>query len=97
MRAGSKLRSAWSEVQPSSPHHRADSEWVKTLRDALGQDVTLLGIAEQTNLMWNGATWRVAGPGDVTIYSREQTAIHHNGDRFTLGVFPQVNVSSAVQ
>jgi len=75
------------------PHHRAGSEWVKTLQGALGQDFTLLGIAEQTNLMWDGSTWRVAGPGDVTIYFREQTVIHHDGDRFTLGVFPQVNVS----
>jgi cyanophycinase len=66
------------------PHHRPGSEWVKTLRDALGQTVTLLGIAEQTNLMWDGAAWRVAGPGDVTIYLPGQTAIHHTGDVFTL-------------
>ena len=66
------------------PHHRAGSEWVKTLRDALAQDITLLGIAEQTNLMWDGSTWRVAGPGDVTIYSYGYITVHSAGDVFTL-------------
>jgi cyanophycinase len=66
------------------PHHRPGSEWVKILRDALGQRITLVGIAEQTNLIWDGAAWRVAGPGEVTIYSREQTVTHHSGDVFTL-------------
>ena len=66
------------------PHHRAGSEWVKTLQGALGQEVTLLGIAEQTNLMWDGSTWRVAGPGEVMTYSQGQIAVHPAGDVFTL-------------
>ena len=66
------------------PHHRAGSEWVKTLQRALGQDFTLLGIAEQTSLTWDGSTWRVAGPGDVTIYSHGHIAVHSAGDVFTL-------------
>lgn len=79
------------------PHHRPASGWAEQLRRELSEDFLILGIAEQTNLIWDGATWQVAGPGDVTIYSREHTVIHHNDDRFTLGVFPQVNVPPAVQ
>jgi cyanophycinase len=75
------------------PHHRPASGWAGQLHRELDQVFSILGIPEQTSLIWNGSTWQVAGPGDVTIYFREQTVIHHNGDRFTLGVFPQVNVS----
>ena len=74
------------------PHHHAGSDWVKRLGDALGGTFALLGIAEQTALIWDGAAWRTAGPGDVTIYAGEQIVIHHSGDRFVLGAFPQVNV-----
>ena len=66
------------------PHHQPGSAWVKILRDAPGESITLLGIAVQTNLIWDGAAWHVAGPGDVTIYSSGQTMIHHTGDVFTL-------------
>jgi cyanophycinase len=66
------------------PHHREGTEWVKHLRDALGDGGTMLGIAEQTALIWDVATWRVAGPGDVTIYSREQVIVYHSGDVFML-------------
>jgi cyanophycinase len=66
------------------PHHQPGSAWVKILRDAVGERMTLLGIAEQTNLIWDGTAWRVAGPGDVTIYSSGQIMVHHAGDTFTL-------------
>jgi cyanophycinase len=71
------------------PHHRAGSEWVQTLRDALGQDVTLLGIAEQTNLIWDGSTWRVVGPGEVMVYVHGQVEGHPPGVKFQI---PDVKV-----
>jgi cyanophycinase len=66
------------------PHHRAGSEWVKPLCEALGQDLTLLGIAEHTDLIWDGSTWRVAGPGDVTVYWRGQATVHRADDTCAL-------------
>ena len=77
------------------PHHHAGSDWVKRLRDALGDAFALLGIAEQTALIWDGAAWRVAGPGDVTIYADKDTVVHHHGDRYTFGDLPQVTVFPA--
>ena len=59
------------------PHHRPGSEWVKTLRDTLGNDYAILGIAEQTALIWDSATWRVAGSGDAMIYALGQIERHH--------------------
>jgi cyanophycinase len=66
------------------PHHRTGSEWVKRLQSSLDKDFAILGIAEQMALFWDGMAWRVAGPGDVTIYAGEQTVIHRPGDAFAL-------------
>jgi cyanophycinase len=77
------------------PHHRAGSEWVEHLRDALGDDGLILGIAEQTALIWNGAAWRVVGPGDVTIYSRLQTRVFRPGDKLSPDILPQLGHDNA--
>jgi cyanophycinase len=81
-----RIESALGVVKGAAviPHHQPGSAWVKILRDAVGERITLLGIPEQTNLIWDGAAWRAAGPGDVTIYASGQTMIHHAGDAFTL-------------
>ena len=86
-----RIKAALGPVKRAAviPHHRPGSEWVKTLRDALGQNVALLGIAEQTNLMWDGSTWRVAGPGEVMVYVHGQVEGHQPGVKFQI---PNVNV-----
>ena len=66
------------------PHHRPASGWAGQLRRELDQAFSILGIPEQTSLIWNGTTWQVAGPGDVTIYSQGQVAVHPPGDVFAL-------------
>ena len=66
------------------PHHLPGGEWAKQLRGALGDTLAILGIAEQTALIWDGATWRVAGPGEVTVYSHGQVTVHHPGQVFAL-------------
>lgn len=66
------------------PHHRPASGWAGQLRRELSEDFSILGIAEQTSLIWNGMTWQGAGPGDVTVYSHGQIAIHPTGDVFAL-------------
>jgi cyanophycinase len=66
------------------PHHRPGSEWVGRLRAALSDEIPILGIAEQTSLIWDGSIWRVAGPGDVTIYRRGQGVVHPPGETFAL-------------
>jgi cyanophycinase len=73
------------------PHHRPASGWARQLRRELDQAFSILGIPEQTSLIWNGATWQVAGPSDVTIYSQGQVATHAAGDVCALdGVGPNV-------
>jgi cyanophycinase len=73
------------------PHHRPASGWAEQLRRELSEDFSILGIAEQTSLIWNGMTWRVAGPGDMTVYVYGQIAVHPPGDVFALdGVSPDV-------
>jgi len=73
------------------PHHRPASGWAEQLRRELDKTFSILGIAEQTSLIWNGMTWRVAGPGDMTVYSHGQIAVHPPGDVFALdGVSPDV-------
>ena len=66
------------------PHHRPASGWAEQLRSELDKAFSILGIAEQTSLIWNGTTWQVAGPGEVTIYSHGQIAVHPTGDVFAL-------------
>ena len=66
------------------PHHRPASGWAGQLRRELDETFSILGIPEQTSLIWNGTTWQVAGPGDVTIYSQGQIAVHPTGDVFAL-------------
>jgi len=66
------------------PHHRQGSEWAQQLATALGDDYIILGIAEQTALIWDTATWRVAGPGEVTVYSRGQIRLYRPGATFEL-------------
>jgi cyanophycinase len=65
------------------PHHRPGSEWARQLATALGDDY-ILGIPEQTALIWDSATWRVAGPGEVTVYSRGQITLYRPGATFEL-------------
>jgi len=66
------------------PHHRSPSEWAEQVASALGADYSILGIAERTALIWDGAMWRVAGPGDVTVYSLGQVAVRQPGQVFAL-------------
>jgi cyanophycinase len=77
--SASRVEPGLGVVRPAAviPHHRVGSEWVERLRDALGNDYSIFGIAEQTALIWDSAGWRVAGPGGVTIYARGQIEIHH--------------------
>jgi cyanophycinase len=77
--SASRVEPGLGVVRPAVviPHHRVGSEWVERLRDALGNDYSILGIAEQTALIWDSVGWRVAGPGGVTIYARGQIEIHH--------------------
>jgi len=77
------------------PHHRPGSEWVEHLRDALGNDSIILGIVEQTALIWDGTAWRVVGPGAVTSYVGDQVVTYRPGGGFTLDVVLQVNHDSA--
>jgi len=66
------------------PHHRPGSEWVKHLREVLGEGGIILGIAEQTALIWDGARWRATGPGNVTVYASGQRTLYHSSDVFSL-------------
>ena len=66
------------------PHHRPGSAWARQVKTELG-DHTLLGIAEETALIWDGAAWQVHGPGDVVIYSQGETTSHLSGETFQLG------------
>jgi cyanophycinase len=77
--SASRVEPGLGVVRPAAvvPHHRVGSAWVERLRDALGDDYSILGIAEQTALIWDSAGWCVAGPGGVTIYARGQIEIHH--------------------
>jgi hypothetical protein len=60
------------------PHHRPNSDWVSKLRGTVGPEVSILGIAEMTALIWDGDQWRVAGPGDVTVYAQDQPKTYHS-------------------
>ena len=66
------------------PHHRPGSEWARQVTTELGGDHTLLGIAEETALIWDGAAWQVQGPGEVTVYSRGELTSHSSGEAFQL-------------
>jgi cyanophycinase len=74
------------------PHHKPGSEWVKLLQSAFNNGFSILGVAEQTALIWDGTAWHVAGPGDVTIYTHEQEVVHHPSNvRFQI---PNVKLES---
>ena len=81
-----RVESALAMVRRAAviPHHRPVTGWAGQLRSELDITFSILGIAEQTSLIWNGMTWQVAGPGDVTIYSHGQIAVHPTGDVFAL-------------
>jgi cyanophycinase len=66
------------------PHHRPGSEWARQVATASGGDHTLLGIAEETALIWDGMAWQVHGPGEVTVYSRGEITSHSSGQTFQL-------------
>jgi hypothetical protein len=66
------------------PHHRPDSEWARQVAVASGGDYVLLGIAEKTALIWDGAAWQVQGPGEVTVYSQGEITLHSSGGMFRL-------------
>jgi cyanophycinase len=75
----SRVEPALGEVKHAAviPHHKPESEWVKRLQSALDKDFAILGIAEQTALIWDGTAWRATGPGDVTIYTHGEEWVHH--------------------
>ena len=66
------------------PHHRPGSEWARQVATELGGDHTLLGIAEETALIWDGMAWQARGPGEVTVYSRGEITPYPSGAKFQL-------------
>src|SRR6185295_5996184 len=66
------------------PHHDTFGRtWAASLRKMLPQAV-LLGIDESTGMLSDAdGTWRVYGPGEVTIYDRKQVHAHPAGSVFS--------------
>jgi cyanophycinase len=46
------------------------ASWIGSALDAMDGDPLLLGIDERTAALWDGGTWRVCGPGGVTVVRR---------------------------
>ena len=61
------------------PHYDTfGHKWIESAQ-AAAPDLTLLGIDERSAAVWDGVTWRAAGPGAVTVISGAKVA------RFTSG------------
>ena len=69
------------------PHHNTFGQtWSQRLTTEL-PTVTLIGIDEQTALLDNGpkerqSSWRVYGPGHITLYKHGLVTIYGNGQQF---------------
>jgi cyanophycinase len=50
------------------PHFDTFGErWIPSAQSALGAGTLLLGVDERTAAVWSSGSWRVAGPGSVTL------------------------------
>ena len=56
--------------------------WVESARQAL-PEATLLGIDERSAAVWRDATWRVMGPGAVTVIKAGKTRRFESGQEVT--------------
>jgi cyanophycinase len=68
------------------PHHNTfGKSWAPQLRRLLPGAV-LIGIDERTGMLSNaqGTTWRVYGPGCITLYTPAETHRFCKGDQFSL-------------
>jgi cyanophycinase len=55
--------------------------WLPSIRDlAASEGVVLLGISERSAAMWDDGTWRVEGPGAVTVIDAEGEWRHGAGE-----------------
>lgn len=65
------------------PHfHASSSERAQGLRRQLDRATRLLGIAERTSALWDGARWTVWGPGDVVEIAADEVRRYQSGESF---------------
>ena len=67
------------------PHHE-NSDPNQTLRNISNaglEDIIVLGIDGKTSCLGNGSSWKVMGPGAVTVYNRGNWKVFQSGEDIT--------------
>jgi hypothetical protein len=50
------------------PHFDTFGErWIPSAQQALGAEVTLVGVDERSSALWRDGAWTAMGPGSVTV------------------------------
>ncbi|MFN2582394.1 MAG: Type 1 glutamine amidotransferase-like domain-containing protein [Candidatus Dormibacteria bacterium] len=57
--------------------------WIASEREALGDDVALLGPDERTAAVWSDGGWRCLGQGSVTVLRGDQRSTFAQGEAIT--------------
>jgi cyanophycinase len=68
------------------PHHASlAARWgAENMRRGLASEIALLGIDEATAAYGDGGgSWRVVGPGQVTVYTADEIIAYSNGETFS--------------
>jgi cyanophycinase len=70
------------------PHHeRSDpEETIRTLRDNVPGDHTVLGVDARTGCLGGAGEWKVVGSGKVTLYQGGSWQIFESGEQLPSGV-----------
>ena len=70
------------------PHHerRDPAETLASLQNSAPTEVTYLGIDARTGVIGGPGNWRVAGFGNVTVYSGNKFSVFGAGERLPKGI-----------